>query len=382
MTTPQFADLSQFQPANIDWVAYKAWSMQGDGISRVALRSSYGVGYKDVHFAQYRQGALNAGIDQIIFYHYAYPSLNSAIDEANSQFAIVGSIRPQDMLILDFEENVDAAIGAWAYQWLAQQESNYEGKLPGIYASSAYIQQRLQDSRLARYPLWLANWQFSPDERPPVPSPWNTYEFVQYSDNATNIPGINATVDVDIFLGVEPIQPSEDTSVTIDLSNATVASHFTQTSDNPVTWTCKETNFTLHGEILAFYQKAGGDSFCGLTYLGLPLSGEKPVPNHQGVVYQEFERGVVAFDPDHIIDNPPGSGRVYMMHIDKGLGMDPRIAVLGGQIADLSSQVTTLQGEVTKLQALPIVTNLTQIQTVGQTIKDDVDTIMKLAQIQ
>lgn len=377
--TPQFCDISQFQPVNIDWQAYKNWSAQGDGISQVAMRSSYGKGYTDVHFAAYRQGALAVGIDQIIFYHYAYPQINDPISEANAQFAIVGSIRPQDMVILDFEENTPNANGDWAYQWLAQQESNY-GKLPGLYASSAFIAQRLQDSRLAKYPLWLANWQFDPNERPPVPSPWQSYEFIQYSDSATNVPGINASVDVDIFLGVEPIQPQqEETSVTIDLTNGTVASHFTGDANQ---WTCKETKFTLHGEILAFYQQYGGNALCGLTYLGLPLSGETPVSNRPGIVYQAFERGVVAFDPDHIIDNPPGSGRVYMMHIDKGLGMDPRIGQLATQNAQLTNQVSTLQGENAALKALPIVTNLTQIQTVGQTIKDDVDTIMKLAQIQ
>jgi GH25 family lysozyme M1 (1,4-beta-N-acetylmuramidase) len=380
MTTPQFADLSQFQPANIDWQAYKQWSAQGDGISRVALRSSYGVGYKDVHFAQYRQGALNAGIDQIIFYHYAYPSLNPALLEANSQFNIVGSVRPQDILILDFEENVDAANSAWAFTWLTQQELNYGGKLPGIYASSAYIQQRLQDARLARYPLWLANWQFTPDERPPVPKPWASYEFVQYTDRATNVPGIQGTVDADIFLGVT-IQP-EDQPIVIDLTNSTVASHFTGDNNQ---WTCKETKFTLHGEILAFYQRYGGNALCGLTYLGLPLSGETPVPNKPGVVWQAFERGVLAFDPNHVIDNPPGSGRVYLLHIDKGLGMDPRIGQLSTQNAALTNQVTTLQGENAALKALPIVANLDQIQAIGKTVKqtinDDIDLIMKLATV-
>src|SRR5580765_2647728 len=187
---PQFCDVSQFQPANIDWQAYKAWSAIADGISRVAIRSSYGVGYKDVHFAQYRQGALAAGIDQILFYHYSYPSLNSAVNEANSQRQIVGDVRPQDLLVLDFEENVDAATSAWALAWLAQQEANYSGKLPRIYASSAYIQERLNDSRLAKYPLWLANWTFNPNIRPPVPTPWSSYEIVQYTDHATNVPGI------------------------------------------------------------------------------------------------------------------------------------------------------------------------------------------------
>lgn len=52
------------------------------------------------------------------------------------------------------------------------------------------------------------------------------------------------------------------------------------------------------------------------------------------------------------------------------------------QNTQLQAQITTLQGEIAKLQALPIVANLNQIQSIGQTIKDDVDTIMKLAQVQ
>jgi len=52
------------------------------------------------------------------------------------------------------------------------------------------------------------------------------------------------------------------------------------------------------------------------------------------------------------------------------------------QHALLLAQITTLQGEIAALQALPIVANMEKIQTIGQTIKDDVDLIMKLAQIQ
>jgi GH25 family lysozyme M1 (1,4-beta-N-acetylmuramidase) len=199
----QFVDVSQWNPQQIDWQAYKQWSAQGDGISRVAMRSSYGYGYKDANFDEYRAGALAAGIDSIIYYHYSYPSLNAAITEANWQRSVVGDIRAQDFVILDFEENVDAATAQWAYTWLVTQEANYRGKLPGIYASSAYIAQRLQDPRLKRYKLWIANWQFTPDERPPCPAPWTSYEFVQFTDRAV-IPGIPGNVDCSIFLGKEP----------------------------------------------------------------------------------------------------------------------------------------------------------------------------------
>jgi hypothetical protein len=59
----------------------------------------------------------------------------------------------------------------------------------------------LQDNRLANYPLTLANWQYTPTERPPSPSPWPAYTYLQYSDRATSIPGIAGAVDANIYLG-------------------------------------------------------------------------------------------------------------------------------------------------------------------------------------
>lgn len=375
--TPQFVDLSVFQPATIDWHAYKAWSAQGDGISRVAMRSSYGAGYKDQHFDAYRAGALAAGIDVILFYHYAYPSLNAAMNEANYQKSVVGDIRTQDILILDFEENVPQATSTWAYQWLSQQTINYGGKLPGIYASSSYIQQRLNDPRLAKFPLWLANWQFSPDARPPVPAPWTSYEFVQYTDKATNIPGISGTVDANVYLGKET--PPIMQSTTIDLTNGTVASHF---SGDDNIWTCKDNGFVIGHGILNFYRAFGGDALCGLTYLGLPRSNELPVKGYPEAVQQEFERACVVYDPKKELDNPPGSGPVYVTHVER----DPRTVDLLAKIADLQqqlnkdsqaqqikalqSQIATLQSQNDQLKTLLDASNLGKINGLAQQIVD------------
>lgn len=199
--TPQFVDISVFQPLTIDWKAYRTWAAQWDGIARVSMRSSYGTGYTDQHFATYREGATNAGVNVIIFYHYAYPQFNSAVAEADYQRQVVGKIRADDLLMLDYEEPVLQATADWAYQWLARQEQNYSGRKPTLYASDSYIRQRLHDTRLARYPLTLANWQFTPAERPPCPPPWATYTYLQYTNKATNIPGIPGAVDADIYLG-------------------------------------------------------------------------------------------------------------------------------------------------------------------------------------
>jgi hypothetical protein len=170
----------------------------------------------------------------------------------------------------------------------------------------------------------------------------------------------------------------EETMTTIDLANSTVASHFTGNADNSI-WTCKDNGFLVGHAILDFYRKFGGDALCGLSYLGLPLSNEKNVSGIKGVVYQRFERGVLCYDPNrpHVVDTPPGSEQssVYLLHIDSGIGQDPRIA-------DLQAQNSALQAEIVALQALPVVANMQQIQTIGQTIQDDIELIKKLAQIQ
>ncbi len=370
MSTSMFCDISSFQ-GNIDFVVYRAWAVSFDGIARIAMKSSEGVGFTDPHFQANRAAALAAGIDCIYFYHFGRPDLgNSAISEANFMHSVVGNVRNSDLLVLDYEVASPMATAEWAYEWLVQQETN-AGKVPAIYASTSYIQENLQLNALSRYKLWLANWQFTPDERPPVPAPWQAYEFVQYTDNATNIPGIPGNVDCNIYLGASIPPPQEDTVKTIDLTDPTVASHFTGGSD---IWQCKDNGFIVGHGILGFYQKFGGEALCGLTYLGLPTSNETAVAGHPGVVYQRFERGVLAYDGGHTIDNPPGSADVYLMHIDSGLGQDPRIT-------QLQSQITDLQVQVNQLKNLPIVTNLEQITTIGQRIRNDVDLVVKLATV-
>jgi GH25 family lysozyme M1 (1,4-beta-N-acetylmuramidase) len=208
MVAPQYIDISAFQPANIDWVAYRNWSAQWDGISRVAMRSTYGTGFVDANFLPnqhgegYRAGALAAGIDVIIYYHYAYPSLNSGQAEADYQRLIVGPIRPNDVLMLDYEEGTSQANAQWALDWLTRQEQNY-GRLPTIYASRTYVLNRLQDARLTRYPLTMADWTLFPDMRPPCPAPWTFYTYLQFHDGLPNVPGIpgGVPVDANVYLG-------------------------------------------------------------------------------------------------------------------------------------------------------------------------------------
>jgi hypothetical protein len=173
-------------------------------------------------------------------------------------------------------------------------------------------------------------------------------------------------------------QQQEDT-MSIDLSNSAVAQYFSATND-PAVWQCKKTGFLLGHGILKFYCSFGGNALCGLTHLGLPLSSETPVAGHDGVVYQRFERGVLAYDPSKAVDNPPGSDNVYLAHIDSGIGQDPRIAQLQAQIATLQQPATTLQqinGIVTQAE-----TSLAQVSTAIAEVGTALTQVDKLSKVQ
>jgi N-acetyl-anhydromuramyl-L-alanine amidase AmpD len=111
-------------------------------------------------------------------------------------------------------------------------------------------------------------------------------------------------------------------------------------------WRCPKTGYVIGHGILDFYRRIGGGALFGLTYLGLPLSNEIPIEGYSGVVLQRFERGVVCWDPDHLVDHPPGSGPAYLMHLDSGPGQDPRIARLQQEIASLQQELDTLKQEL------------------------------------
>jgi len=100
---------------------------------------------------------------------------------------------------------------------------------------------------------------------------------------------------------------------TIDPADPTVGQYFTALPDGQ--WQCKQTGNILKAGMLNFYRSFGGGAYCGLTYLGLPRSNEIPIAEYASVVKQEFERGWLVYDPQHQVDNPPGAGEVYLMHL-------------------------------------------------------------------
>lgn len=177
----------------------------------------------------------------------------------------------------------------------------------------------------------------------------------------------------------------------IDISNPIVASFFQQIS--ATNWKCKKNNAVMGGDILKFYCQVGGYGLCGLTLLGLPLGNEYNDTGYKNVAKQQYERGIVVFDPQHQCDNPPGSANCYLQHMDAFYALPTQIASLkntiaadtsqleiwGKQIADLKTQLATDEQKIntlnqqltTKTGVTPtaISTILSQIQTLETQIK-------------
>lgn len=138
----------------------------------------------------------------------------------------------------------------------------------------------------------------------------------------------------------------------LSISDSLVASYFAATDSTH--WKCKQTGFTVQNGMLSVYQSMPAmGTLNGLTALGLPLSNEQSVVvNGVDAWYQRFERGVLAYDPNRVIDSAPGiSGPAYMMHIDTGAGVDPRIAALQSQVTLDTSKMTTLSSQLSSAQA-------------------------------
>lgn len=201
-------DVSKWQ-GDIDWKAYAAWSRKNssDNKARVIMRSSQGVGLKDSFFEQNWSGAVAAGVDEIVVYHYARPQDNSAQGEAEYFDRVVGSrLRPSDSYMLDFEENVPQATDTWVIDFSNSLKS-LSGRQVMLYANLNMVQTRMHNAALASIPLDLARWTFDPKARPACPAPFKTMLFIQYEDNG-HVPGISGNVDMDVFIGPEQPAPA------------------------------------------------------------------------------------------------------------------------------------------------------------------------------
>lgn len=158
--------------------------------------------------------------------------------------------------------------------------------------------------------------------------------------NRSRCPGPYPTDQLFLFLNSSPSNPTEE-EIVIDLNISGVAQFFEQAPGN--VWRAKQTGKLVGNAILDYYRRFGNTALCGLTALGLPVTNEVGVPGFPGCVMQRFERGVVYFDPHHLIDRVPGAGAVYAAHLYQGFGQDPRLDQLQAQVNSLTAQLKAAQ---------------------------------------
>lgn len=150
----------------------------------------------------------------------------------------------------------------------------------------------------------------------------------------------------------DPVK-EEDMPISIDLSTPGVATYFSAFQGNDKQWLCSKAGQdgkqkVVQYAILNWYRTNGYAPLCGLSCAGLPQSNEVPVERFsgfehlagQGIVVQFFERMVLCYDPKHALDNPPGAGDVYPLHLyNGGPGTDPRLTTLKNQLAQAQAQL-------------------------------------------
>lgn len=334
-----YVDVSAYQ-GTINWTEYVSWAKAQGHIPMAAIKATEGVGWTDPCFEKNRQDALQAGIEKLIYYSYARPDKgNSAQAEANYLHSVVGAIREQDMLMLDIEVIPPAN---WAYEWMSQQEANYSAEQVLIYSYDAFIRAHLQDERLAKYALIMANYTYDANARPTCPPPWKQYIALQYTDKA-NISGIAGPVDANIWLG------SEEENIVIDINTPGISDHFTQIDEHH--WQSKATGKIIQYALLTNYQQEGNRGLCGWDALGDPLSNEIELgaPYAQGSVKQYYRFGVRLWDAS--------TGKVTPLDLYEGPGQDP-------MITQLKQQVTTLEAQLAQLNNSQDTLKLAQIKTI------------------
>lgn len=126
------------------------------------------------------------------------------------------------------------------------------------------------------------------------------------------------------------------TAMTIDLSNPTISQFFEANGPN---WQRKGTNVVITGGILTWYRSVSFPGLAGLSLCGLPTANQAPGQDGKGntvagTFVQQFERGIVVYDPQHKLDSPPAAkGGCYLQHVESLYGLPAQIKQLQAELA-------------------------------------------------
>lgn len=174
--------------------------VKDDGWDFVVVKAVEGVGYRDPQLTRNQEECRKLGIT-LGYYAFVRPDLgNFPEDEANYFLTQIGTLKPGELLFLDFEVNFGDKV-TWCKRWL-----DFVYHATGVKAP-IYLNKSLESNNdwspviSGDYGLWLADYTYNPDS-PLPPTQWPVMAFRQYS-NAEKVDGINGNVDGNVFYGDE-----------------------------------------------------------------------------------------------------------------------------------------------------------------------------------
>ena len=181
-------DVSKYQ-GRIDWPAVKR-----DGVEFAMIRAGYGMypHQKDPFFDQNVRGAQAAGI-HVGAYHYSYAK---NVDDTRREAELFLSwLSPHTLdypAAFDIEDNSQIGLSPELLTSITETFCDRiaaAGYLPMVYANKYWLQNKLIDSRISRYELWLAHYVTATDYDKP--------HGIWQCTSRAQIPGISGNCDLD-----------------------------------------------------------------------------------------------------------------------------------------------------------------------------------------
>lgn len=186
---------------------------------------------------------------------------------------------------------------------------------------------------------------------------WDARAHIQQYENGVNLDG--HAVDYDRSMVVDFGQWFYGGVMqTYSKNSADFNTYFVFIDDQHIQ--CKQTQCVIQFDILAHYCRLSMDGQT-LPILGLPRTSEIYITLADGkqIVIQIFERGILCYDPGHLLDAQPGMQEVYLVHIDQvaNPGMLQLLRLLGvsmqpASVVDTSALITAINAIPTGLTPL------------------------------
>lgn len=195
MTTVAGCDLSTFQ-------AEPDYDQLTQQVRFVFIKATEGVGYTDDQFRRSWSEAARVGLIRG-GYHFARPDLgNDPITEAD-WFVRVVKPAAGDLLALDYEVDYHDPVG-WCTAFL-DRVTALTGTRPYLYLNLSTVRGYDWTPALG-YPLWLADYDGSPDFAPNVS--WPAVAIKQWTSGGA-LAGVRGNVDLNTFFGTaEQLAPT------------------------------------------------------------------------------------------------------------------------------------------------------------------------------